>query len=380
MEGLQHPLVVLRRHLDELRDHLVPVVQDAPRHLAPRVLLVTLDHPLDLDGLGLVLYALEVDHLPVAAAVEVPSLVQDVGDAARHAGGEVPAGMPQHHHAAAGHVLAAVVAHRLHHGLHAAVPDAEPLAGHATDECLALGGAVQGHVPDDDVLLRHEGRARGRVDGDLAAGEPFADVVVGIPFQSQGDPLGNDGSEALAGRSLEVETDRVFRQPFGAVAPGYLAAQDRSHSAVDVPNGQGGRHGLAALQCRFAQIQQYLVVQCLVQTVVLGDLAVAAHLRRHIRLIEDSGVVQPLRLVLLHRLPHFQALGVAYHLVHRAEAEPRHQLAHLLCDVPHEVDDVLGLAGELSPQLRVLGGHTHRAGIQVAYPHLGAAHGDQGRG
>ena len=67
---------------------------------------------------------------------------------------------PEHDDAAAGHVLAAVVAHRLHHRVHAAVAHAEALAGHAADVGLAAGRAVEGDVADDDVLLGHEASSR----------------------------------------------------------------------------------------------------------------------------------------------------------------------------------------------------------------------------
>ena len=53
---------------------------------------------------------LDADELRVAAPGEEPVLVEDVRDAAAHAGGEVAARRPDHDHAAAGHVLAAVVA------------------------------------------------------------------------------------------------------------------------------------------------------------------------------------------------------------------------------------------------------------------------------
>ena len=49
-------------------------------------------------------------------------------------------------------------------------------------------------------------------------------------------------------------------------------------------------------------------------------------------------------------------------------------------DEAHEVDDVLGLAGELLAQLRVLRGDADRAGVQVADAHHDAAERDQRRG
>src|SRR3712207_7162821 len=53
------------------------------------------------------------DALPIceiAAPGEVLRLIQHIGHAARHAGGEVAAGLADHHHDAPGHVFAAVIA------------------------------------------------------------------------------------------------------------------------------------------------------------------------------------------------------------------------------------------------------------------------------
>ena len=60
-------------------------------------------------------------------------------------------------------------------------------------------------------------------------------------------------------------------------------------------------------------------------------------------------------------------------LVDRAQAQGGEELAHLLGDELEEGHDVLGLAGEPLAQLGVLGGHAHRAGVQVAHAHHDAA-------
>ena len=101
---------------------------------------------------------LEVDHLQVAALGEVLLLVEDEGQAAAHAGGEVAAGRADDDGDAAGHVLAAVVAGPLDDGLRAAVADAEALAGPAAEEGPAAGGPVERHVADQDVVLGDEPR------------------------------------------------------------------------------------------------------------------------------------------------------------------------------------------------------------------------------
>src|SRR5690606_33848640 len=132
-----------------------------------------------------------------------------------HARGEVAAGRADDHDPPAGHVLATVVPDALNDGLGAGVTDAEPLADHAADVDLAVDRAVADHVAGDDVLLGLEAllqRLFRREDRDLAAGEALANVVVGIAFEQHRHAVRQEAAEALAGRALEAERDRVVRQ------------------------------------------------------------------------------------------------------------------------------------------------------------------------
>ena len=95
--------------------------------------------------------------------------------------------------------------------------------------------------------------------------------------------------------------------------------------------------------------------------------------------VEQRREIEAARLPVADRRFDVEAVGAANHLVDRAEAELRHQLAHFLGDEPEEVLDELRLAGELLAQFRVLRGHADRAGVQVADAHHHAAHDDERR-
>ena len=74
-------------------------------------------------------------------------------------------------------------------------------------------------------------------------------------------------------------------------------------------------------------------------------------------------------------------LGMADDLVQGTEAQGGEQLPDLLGDVLEEVDDEFGPAREALPQLGVLGGDAHRAGVEVADAHHDApAHDQRGGG
>ncbi len=137
-----------------------------------------------------------------------------------------------------GHVFAAVIAEAFDDGGGAGVADGEALAGHAVEEGFAAGGAVEDDVADQDILFGHEGGAARRVDDDAAAGEAFADVIVGIAFEFEGDAVGEEGAEALAGGAGELEVDGVVGQAGRAVAAGDFAAEHGADGAVHVADRQ----------------------------------------------------------------------------------------------------------------------------------------------
>ena len=97
---------------------------------------MTLDQVADQRDLVGLIEPLEVDHVDVAVERERSVGIEHVGDAAAHAGGEVAAGRPEHDHAAAGHVFAAVIADAFDDGVGAAVADRESLAGDAAARTL----------------------------------------------------------------------------------------------------------------------------------------------------------------------------------------------------------------------------------------------------
>src|SRR5690606_3716215 len=191
------------------------------------------------------------------------------GDAAGHAGREVASGASQDDGASAGHVLAAVVADALDDGQGSGVAHAEPFADDAAEEQFAGGGAVGDDVAGDDVVLGGEAGAVGGADGDAAAGQALADVVVGVADEAQGDAAGQERAEGLSGRAGEGDVDGVVGQARGAVALGDLVAEHCADGAVDVADRQVQLEGGAVLQGPFRQLDEG-VVEGLVQAVVLG--------------------------------------------------------------------------------------------------------------
>ncbi len=131
-------------------------------------------------------------------------------------------------------------------------------------------------------------------------------------------------------------------------------------------------HGGAIGQRTRRQLDEGLI-ESVVEPVVLVDRLVADDPVGEIRHVEDRSQVEALHLPLLDRIPSIEQLGVTDGLLEGAESEQGQQLAHLFGDEHHEVDDVLGLAGEPGPQFRILGGDPHRAGVEVTDPHHHAA-------
>src|SRR5690606_18953720 len=259
----------------------------------------------------------EVDHLGVdPVRVEV----EDVGDAAGHAGREVAAGAAEDDGAAAGHVLAAVVADAFGDGQCAGVADAEPLADDAAEEHFAGGGAVGDDVAGDDVLFGGDRGLLGRADGDPAAGQALADVVVGVADEAQGDAARDERAEGLAGGSGEGDVDGVVGQAVGAVPLGDLVAEHGADGAVDVAHRQVEGDLLAVVQGAFAELDQG-VVQGLGQAVVLGAGLLDVVALPGVDLVQDGAEVEPGGLPVVDGVGGVEQVDGADGLVQAAEAE-----------------------------------------------------------
>ena len=149
-----------------------------------------------------------------------------------------------------------MVAGPLDDGVHTAVADGEPLAGRPVEVGLALRGAIQRGVPDQDRLFRDEGGALGGIHNDPPAAQALAQIVIGLALEFQRHASGQEGPERLAGRPRKLDVDGVRRQAFQAIASGDLTGQDRPHRPVHVPDGQLQFHGSFVLDGRLAQLDQ----------------------------------------------------------------------------------------------------------------------------
>src|SRR3712207_8861845 len=95
------------------------------------------------------------------------------------------------------------------------------------------------------TLFRSPGRfvagdPRGE-DGQTAAGEALAHVVVGGALEGEGEALRQPSPEGLAADAVHVYPDRAVRQPVVAVAPRELAGEhppDRAVGVQDVPRSE----------------------------------------------------------------------------------------------------------------------------------------------
>src|SRR5271165_4387268 len=188
--------VVLRRDLYKGRDRVVPVFEEGarPRATGEQVMALEQDAqprgietqrvthavvvdarralPRPLAGVVLILGqgdGFELDLAVVAKARRAALRVPDIGDAARHAGGEIAAGITDHDDDPAGHIFAAMVAGAFDDGDGTRIAHGEAFAGYALEIRFTGDCAVEHGVADDDVL----GRLAPRL-GRLAHDQPAA--------------------------------------------------------------------------------------------------------------------------------------------------------------------------------------------------------------
>src|ERR1019366_3773156 len=95
---------------------------------------------------------------------EVSAFVKNVGAAATHAGGKIPAAGSEHQHQALGHVFAAVVADALDYRGRSRVANGEALTRDPIEKRFAASRAVESNVADENICLGSETRSSRRID------------------------------------------------------------------------------------------------------------------------------------------------------------------------------------------------------------------------
>ena len=159
---------------------------------------------------GIRLYAGEVYGIEIALEIEVAGIVEDVCYAAGHARAEVHAGRPKDNDLAPGHVFAAVVSDALCDERGAGVADAEAFPRLAVDEDRARRSAIGDDIAGDDVIFGRAGESVSRPDGDDAAGERLAYIVVRLAPEVEGDAAREERTERLSCDAVEVDFDISF--------------------------------------------------------------------------------------------------------------------------------------------------------------------------
>src|SRR5829696_4296 len=207
----ERALVVARHDLAPRAAQRLPLAQDSLGERAAGALAVLLHERTDL-GEVIVGRLLEVYEAAVEVRGELALGIEHVGDPAAHAGGEVAPGRAEHDHAAAGHVLAAVVTRALDDRAGARVAHREALAGEPAEERAPARRPVQHGVADDHVLLGDEARALRRTHREHAARQALAGVVVRVAVEGQRHPRREPPAEALAARAVRGDLDRPLGQ------------------------------------------------------------------------------------------------------------------------------------------------------------------------
>src|SRR5205823_2311570 len=124
------------------------------------------------------------------------------------------------------------------------------------------GRPVQRRVAQQHVLIRAAGGCRlaERADHDLAAREPFADVVVRFTLELEVHSRKGECPEALARASVEPQADRSGRQAGVADPLGDPPGDARAHREVMVADIVDARERSARVEPRRERVE-YLVVE-----------------------------------------------------------------------------------------------------------------------
>ena len=167
--------------------------------------------------------------------------------------------------------------------------------------------------------------------------------------------------------AFQLDAQRVVGQTFRA----HLRQRTRQHGTdrtIDVARHFHELHFVAFVDGSTAFLDEHLV-QSALQAMVLGIGVVQGGALRNRRHGQQTAEVQTTGFPMFHAFFHVDQIGTANQVVKLGDAQLRHDVAHFFGDKEEIVHHMLGLARKLLAQQGVLGGHAHRAGVEVAFAH-----------
>src|ERR1700691_2021016 len=114
----------------------------------------------------------------------------------------------------------------------------EALTRDSVEKCLATGCTVESNVPNQNVFLCRERGSSRRIHDQSSTGKTFAYIIVGLAFESECDSLGQECTQALPGRSFEVNADGIVGKPSRPGAASDRTTQHGSDRAINIVHRQ----------------------------------------------------------------------------------------------------------------------------------------------
>ena len=128
---------------------------------------------------------------------------------------------------------------------------------------MARGCAVKHRVAREHIATARSRQSR--TDGNRSAGQSFANVIVGLAVEFDGDSLGKECSKALPRCPAKFLADGRVGNTAVFLAPHQFSAEPRAHAAVRILNrprhtlhGQRGVKMNRILQRRYVQTRLLL--------------------------------------------------------------------------------------------------------------------------
>ena len=159
-----------------------------------------------------------------------------VHQTARHARSEVDSGATEQNYDAGSHVLTSVLPHAFDNCESAAVAHGETFAGASGDIEFTASRSVENGVTGQGVAALRSVRPRG--DGNCAAAQTLADVIVRFSGEPEADAGNQERSEALSGGAAKFAMYFLMAEACVFRAAKDLTAQMRADTTVGVGDGE----------------------------------------------------------------------------------------------------------------------------------------------
>ena len=206
----QNTFVLPGEHLDKFWKKIFKVRKHFFGKHAICVTLMLLYQHSKSNNILLLLNLVQIYKFLVASRLEFSIHIKNVSNSTTHSCRKISTSVSKDNYYPTSHILASMISNAFNYRLSPRITHTKSFCGHPIEICLTTCSSIECHITNYNISLWVKGTLLWRIYYNLAARQPFTNIIIAIAFKFQSDTRTKECTKALACASCKSDMNGVI--------------------------------------------------------------------------------------------------------------------------------------------------------------------------